>query len=110
MEEFVKGDVIVIDFPFSSLKETKRRPVLILKVPKGGDIIVNQITGSSYEKSVEIEVENKDFKQGSLKRKSFVRIDKIASIEKSLIKYKVGSLKSEKFNEILNNIFSFLKN
>ncbi len=110
MEEFVRGDVIVIDFPFSSLKETKRRPVLILKVPKGGDVIVNQITGSSYEKSVEIEVENKDFKQGSLKRKSFVRIDKIASIEKTLIKYKVGSLKSEKFNEILNNIFSFLKN
>lgn len=110
MEEFVRGDVIVIDFPFSSLKETKRRPALILKVPKGGDVIVNQITGSSYEKSVEIEVENKDFKQGSLKRKSFVRIDKIASIEKTLIKYKAGSLKSEKFNEILNNIFSFLKN
>lgn len=109
MEELVKGDIIVIDFPFSSLKETKRRPVLILKVPKGEDVIVNQITGSSYEKSVEIEVENKDFKQGSLKRKSFVRIDKIASIEKSLVRYKIGSLKSEKFNEILNNIFSFLK-
>ena len=110
MEGFVKGDITVIDFPFSSLRESKRRPVLILKVPKGGDVIVNQITGSSYEKSAEIKIENKDFKQGSLKRESFVRIDKIASIEKSLIKYKVGSLKPEKFNEILDNIISFLRN
>ncbi|MBU2616948.1 MAG: type II toxin-antitoxin system PemK/MazF family toxin [Nanoarchaeota archaeon] len=109
MEGLVKGDVIVIDFPFSSLKESKRRPVLILKVPKGGDIIVNQITGSSYEKSVEIKIENNNFKQGSLKRESFVRIDKIGSIEKTLIKYKVGSLKPEKFNEIIDRVISFLK-
>ncbi|MEK6833724.1 MAG: type II toxin-antitoxin system PemK/MazF family toxin [Nanoarchaeota archaeon] len=109
MEGFVKGDVIVIDFPFSSLKESKRRPVLIIKIPKGGDVIVNQITCSSYEKSVEIKIEDKDFNQGSLKRESFVRIDKIGSIEKSLIKYKIGSLKPEKFKEIIDRVVSFLK-
>ncbi len=110
MEGLVKGDIIVIDFPFSSFKELKRRPVLILKIPKGEDVIVSQITGSSYEKSAEIEIENKDFRQGSLKRESFVRIDKIASIEKSLIKYKIGSLKSEKFNEIIERVCSFIRN
>ena len=110
MEGFVKGDILVIEFPFSDLKNTKRRPVLILKVPKGDDIIAAQITGSSYEKSVEISIKGEDFKQGSLKRESYVRIDKIFSIEKSLIKYKLGSLKQEKFNEILDKICSFLKN
>jgi len=109
MERLVKGDIIVIDFPFSNLKESKRRPVLILKVPKGGDIIVNQITGSSYEKSVEIKITDKDFKKGTLKKESFVRIDKLASIEKSLIKYKLGSIESKKFNEILDKILLFLK-
>ena len=109
MEGLVRGDIIVIDFPFSSLKESKRRPVLILKAPKGGDVIVNQITGSSYEKSVEIKIENKDFRQGSLKRESFVRVDKIGSIEKSLVKYKVGSLNPEKFKNILEKIISFLR-
>ncbi|HLC73768.1 MAG TPA: type II toxin-antitoxin system PemK/MazF family toxin [Candidatus Nanoarchaeia archaeon] len=110
MEGFVKGDIIVIDFPFSNLKESKRRPVLVLKVPKGGDVIVNQITGSSYEKSVEILINGNDFKQGSLNRDSFVRIDKLGSIEKSLIKYKIGSLKQEKFNQIIDEVCSFLKN
>lgn len=109
MEKLVKGDIIVINFPFSSLKESKRRPVLIVKVPKGEDVIVNQITGSSYEKSVEIKIENKDFNHGGLKRESFVRIDKISSIEKSLINYKIGSLKPGKFNEIMDKLISFLK-
>ena len=71
---------------------------------------LNQITGSSYESGVEMIVNNADFSNGSLKRESFVRIDKIGSIEKTLIKYKIGSLKQEKFNEILNRVIDFLKN
>ena len=38
-----------------------------------------------------------------------MRLDKIFSIEKSLVKYKVGRLKQEKFNQIIDNICSFLK-
>ena len=110
MEGFVKGDVIVIEFPYSNLKSVKRRPVLILKVPKGEDVIVVQITGESYENYVEILLRKEDFKQGGLKRDSYIRIDKIASIEKSLIRYKAGSLKQEKFNEVIDKICSFLKN
>ena len=110
MEGFVKGDVIIIEFPYSNLRDVKRRPVLILKVPKGEDVIVAQITGESYENYVEIPLRKEDFKQGGLKRVSYIRIDKIASIEKYLIKYKAGSLKQEKFNKIINNICSFLKN
>jgi len=110
MEGFVRGDVVIIEFPFSNLKDSKRRPVLVLKVPKGDDVIVNQITGSSYEKSAEILINDKDFVHGALKRDSFVRIDKIASVEKSLIKYKIGSLKNEKSAEILERVCSFLRN
>ena len=110
MEGFVKGDIVVIEFPYSHLKDAKRRPVLILKVPKGEDIIVSQITSSSYEKPVEIPIKKEDFRRGSLKRDSNVRIDKIASIEKSLIKYKIGSLKKEKFGEIVDKLCFFLRN
>lgn len=110
MEGLVKGDVVVIDFPYSNLKDIKRRPVMILKIPKGGDIIALQITSSSYESSLEINLRNSEFKKGTLKRDSFIRIDKIASIEKSLIKYKVGSLKQDKFNDIIDKVCLYLKN
>ncbi|MBI2632680.1 type II toxin-antitoxin system PemK/MazF family toxin [Candidatus Pacearchaeota archaeon] len=110
MEGFVKGDVVILEFPFSNLMEAKRRPSLVIKVPKGDDLIVCQITGLPYEKSVEISIKLEDFHKGSLKVNSYVRMDKIFSIEKSLIKYKAGSLKQDKFNEIIDKICSFLKN
>ena len=110
MEGFVKRDIVVLEFPFSNLIQAKKRPSLIIKVPKGDDAIACQITGRSYEKLVEIPIKKEDFYKGSLKVESYIRIDKIFSIEKSLIKYKVGSLKQEKFNEVINQICSFLKN
>ncbi|MBP2132373.1 hypothetical protein J2128_000294 [Methanomicrobium sp. W14] len=30
MERFVKGDVLVVPFPFSDLSKTKKRPVLVI--------------------------------------------------------------------------------
>jgi|SRR3989338_2456175 len=110
MEESVRGDIVVLEFPFSNLIQVKRRPSLIIKVPKGDDVIVCQITGRSYEKSVEIPIKKEDFRKGNLKVESYVRLDKIFSIEKSLIKYKIGSLKQDNFNKILDRICSFLKN
>ncbi len=109
MEEFVRGDIVVLEFPFSNLIQAKRRPSLIIKVPKGEDVIVCQITGKSYEKSVEIPIKRDDFNKGNLKVDSYMRLDKIFSVEKSLIKYKAGSLKQEKFNEIIDKICSYLK-
>ena len=109
MERFVKGDVIVLDFPFSNLSQVKRRPALVIKAPKGGDLIVSQITGKSQEPSFEAQVNRKDFKEGGLKIDSYLRLDKIFSVEKSIVRYKAGSLKPEKFKEIIDKIISFLK-
>ncbi len=110
MERLVKGDIIVLDFPCSNLITYKKRPALVIKVPDGEDIIVCQITGTSSEKSVEILLNNADFKQGKLKIQSYIRMDKIFSVEKSMVNYRVGSLKQTKFNSIIDNICSFLKN
>jgi len=84
MEEFVRGDIVVLEFPFSNLIQAKRRPSLIIKVPKGEDVIVCQITGKSYEKSVEIPIKRDDFNKGNLKVDSYMRLDKIFSVEKKV--------------------------
>jgi len=110
MERLVKGDVIVLEFPFSNLIHAKRRPSLIIKAPKGDDLIVCQITGKSYEKSVEIPIRKGDLSKGDLKVESYIRLDKIFSVEKSLIRYKIGALKQDKINEVVDRICSFLKN
>ena len=109
MERLVRGDVIVLEFPFSDLTSYKRRPSLIIKVPEGEDVIICQITAESQKKDVEIPIRNNEFSKGRLKRDSYVRIDKITTIKQTRIKYKIGSLKSEKVKEIIDKIISFLK-
>jgi mRNA interferase MazF len=43
MAGFVKGDVVVIPFPFSDLSGSKRRPALVLADLRGNDIILCQL-------------------------------------------------------------------
>lgn len=44
MERFVKGNVVVVPFPFSDLTQAKRRPALIIAELEGNDLILCQIT------------------------------------------------------------------
>src|SRR3989344_7290292 len=109
MERPLRGDIVVINFPYSDLATYKKRPVFVVKVPKGEDIIVCQITSTSSEKSVEILLNDNEFEQGKLKMHGNIRIDKIFSVEKSMIDYKIGYLKKEKIQDILDNVCLFLK-
>lgn len=48
MEKFVKGDVVVVPFPFSDLTEAKRRPAFVLEELDGEDRILCQITSQQF--------------------------------------------------------------
>ena len=48
MERFVKGDIVVIPFPFSDLTEAKRRPALVVAKLDGNDLILCQITSQLF--------------------------------------------------------------
>ena len=39
MAGFVKGDVVIVLFPFSDLTQAKRRPALVLSELRGDDLI-----------------------------------------------------------------------
>ena len=108
MERFVKGDVVVLKFPFSNLNQYKKRPALILTNMHGDDIIVSQITSVIRIDPYSLSLENKDFKEGSLHLNSVIRTNKLFTIDKSLILYKIGSLNENKIRrveQVLINIF-----
>ncbi|MEK6725726.1 MAG: hypothetical protein AABY54_04135 [Deltaproteobacteria bacterium] len=37
MAKFIKGDVVVVPFPFSDLTQSKRRPALVVSTLEGDD-------------------------------------------------------------------------
>ncbi|MDJ0593365.1 MAG: hypothetical protein QNJ72_25830 [Pleurocapsa sp. MO_226.B13] len=42
MAAFVKGDVVIVPFPFSDLSQAKRRPALVVANLTGDDLILCQ--------------------------------------------------------------------
>jgi len=68
MERFVKGDIVVIPFPFSDLTGAKRHPALLIANLKGKDLILCQITSKNVKDEYAIEITDKDFEEGSLNK------------------------------------------
>ena len=109
MERFIKGDVVVIPFPFSDLSQSKKRPALVITSLKGEDIILAQITSKNIYDEYAVELREKDFIEGGLKVNSNIRVNKLFTASRDLILYKVGRINQEKIEEVINKIIEIIK-
>ncbi len=109
MEKFIKGDIVVVPFPFSDLSSAKRRPALVLASLKSDDIILCQITSKTIKDNYAILIEDEHFLVGSLKQISNVRPNRLFTADSDIVLYKIGSLKEEKVNEITDRVIQILK-
>lgn len=109
MEALMKGDVVVLPFPYSDLSYSKKRPALIVGVLEGNDLILCQITSKQRDDKYVLNLNDTDFKQGKLNLESYVRPNRIFTADKSIILYKLGSLKETKTNEVIESIINILK-
>jgi mRNA interferase MazF len=110
MERFVKGDIVVLPFPFSDLRGFKKRPALIIADLKGDDIILCQITGEERKDDYSIILKSIDLEKGKLKIESRIRPNRLFTIDKSTIFYKLGKLKTQKIKEVESKIIQIIKN
>lgn len=107
-----KGDVVVVPFPFTDLSQTKLRPAVILYVqPEGEDITLCFISSQNLDRvsrdELIIESNHPEFVQSGLKLSSKIRVSRIVTVEKRLIKRKLGGLGLEliaSLNRILIDI------
>jgi mRNA interferase MazF len=80
----VKGDVVVVPFPFSDLTLAKRRPALVIadldycviksclqskQQLEGDDLILCQITSQQMVDRYAISIEDNDFENGMLRQR-----------------------------------------
>ena len=82
---FERGDLLLVPYPFSDLSATKRRPVLALTVPDGyGDFIAVQVTSRPRLEHT-LPLVNSSLVRGALPVASFIRTDRIVSLNASLV-------------------------
>lgn len=109
MGGFVKGDVIVLPFPFSDLSTSKRRPAFVLAVlDSHDDLILCMITSRSTDDTSAIAVTATDFESGGLPRESNIRPNRLFTAEGSIVQRTAGHLSAAKVDAVVQEIIRIL--
>ncbi len=100
--------IVGIAFPFTDLSTRKRRPVLVLTHPdQRGDFIGLPVTSVQTEE-LAVCIDKESIESGSLPKISWVRYDKIFTLNADLIKKKYGILRNKDFDKVLRSLCSHL--
>lgn len=90
-----RGDIVLVPFPFTDLTVAKVRPALIVSPdPQGRDVVlafISSVRPDPMEAS-DFEIEEAKAKLIGLKKASYIRLGKIATLERECIQRRLGRL------------------
>jgi mRNA interferase MazF len=90
--EIIFGAIVLTDFPFTDLTATKRRPALVVSTNNDRRLDVVAAYISSIGRADPDAVPIAPTSANGLKLPSWVRFDKIATIDKSIIAGRIGDV------------------
>ena len=100
----VVGEVVVLPFPQTDLQPGKRRPALVVADLSGDDLILCQITTQSRRDGYSVALTSSDFASGRLNIDSFIRPNRLFTIDRSVIIYTAAKIKPSKMDEVRSKI------
>lgn len=106
MTNYQPGDVLLVSFPFSGGTQRKNRPALVLVDAGDADVLVARVTTQGYHTSFDVALA--DWQGAGLLAPSVVRLHKLATLEKNLIRSHLGALQPadrQKVSDMLRQIF-----
>ena len=101
------GDIVLVAFPHTDLQGISKRPAIVLYDSNDQDVVVARITTQEYNTDADYKIY--DWKTCGLLAESYIRLGKLATIEKRYIAKKLGGLSAaelEDIKSILKKIFS----
>ena len=102
--ECKKGDIVMIKFPFTDLKQSKKRPVLVIKSNNEyGDFICLQIT-SKFTLFNSLKIEKFHINSGELKLISYLKYDKCFTLNSETVDKKLADV-TEGFSDEIKRLF-----
>ncbi|MEK6908816.1 MAG: type II toxin-antitoxin system PemK/MazF family toxin [Nanoarchaeota archaeon] len=106
-------DLVLVPYPFTNLKEEKVRPAVILSNEsynkQSKDCIALPLTSVINENPFSILISQNDMQDGNLIKQSSIRTDKIFSVQKNLIRMRIGSLKKSVFDKVRDELFRIIQ-
>ncbi|MEX2092526.1 MAG: type II toxin-antitoxin system PemK/MazF family toxin [Pirellulales bacterium] len=85
------ADVFICRFPFTSGDVSKPRPALVL-FDLGPDVVICRITSAPHSGPLDVQVA--DWAAAGLAKPSVVRLDRLVTAEKTLLRTRLGALSS----------------
>ena len=104
MEGLVKGDIVIVLFPFSDIQNAKRRPAAVIANQKSEDILLAQITSKPYTQPCHQLPELPE-----LKHTSYVRYNKLFSAHQTIISKKITTIPTKHMSKITEKLIQLLR-
>ena len=105
-------DLVLLSFPFSDLKSSKVRPALVLSNneynKKFDDFIAVPLTTNLRSREHTVLATNKDLESGRLIVESNIKIDRIFSVSKKLVRMNIGRINKETHNKVRKMIIELI--
>jgi mRNA interferase MazF len=89
----------VLPFPQTNLQSGKRRPALVVADLTGDDLVLCQITSRARSDGYSVPLATTDFVHGRLAVDSFIRPNRLFTVEHSVILYAIGKITDAKLQE-----------
>ena len=87
--------MVVLNFPFSDLSQTKRRPALVVAALRGDVLILCQITSQARDDVYSVQLDDSDFAAGGLNRSSRIRPNRLFTADSGIVVYRVGHVSAQ---------------
>jgi mRNA interferase MazF len=102
------GELVGIPFPYSDLSANKRRSVLVITNPdQRGDFMGCAVT-SVLTRDFAISIDEKSMSTGILPRLSWIRFNKIFTLNNSIIVITYGLIKEEVFQNVISHLCNYI--
>jgi len=100
-----QGSIVLVDFSYSNLKETKFRPALVMSCSEYNedaiDVVVMRVTSRGRDRKWDFEILKDDMAEGTIDiEPSYVKVDSLYTVEKNIVRKVVARLKENKIMEI----------
>lgn len=105
----VKGNVVLVSFPFTDLNPIKLRPSIVLWVdPIGQDVVICAITCQNIDHLDEgeflLDIADPEFPRTGLRVSSKVKTTRIATLDRQLVVRQLGELSNQQLLKLDTNI------